>query len=95
MERCIYPMINEGAKILEEGKAIRASDIDIVWINGYGWPVYRGGPMFYGDTIGLDKVLGKMKEFEGKMGDDFKSSPLLEKLASEGKGFKDVKVGAG
>jgi 3-hydroxyacyl-CoA dehydrogenase len=94
LERCIYPMINEGAKILEEGKAIRASDIDIVWINGYGWPVYRGGPMFYGETIGLDKVLGKMKEFEGKMGDDFKPSPLLEKLAGEGKGFKDVKMGA-
>ena len=52
LERCIYPMINEGAKILEEGKAQRASDIDIVWINGYGWPVYRGGPMFYGDLIG-------------------------------------------
>ena len=49
LERCIYPMINEGAKILEEGKAQRASDIDIVWINGYGWPVYRGGPMFYAD----------------------------------------------
>ena len=56
LERCIYPMINEGAKILDEGKAIRASDIDVVWINGYGWPVYRGGPMFYADQIGLDKV---------------------------------------
>jgi 3-hydroxyacyl-CoA dehydrogenase len=88
-------MINEGAKILEEGKAIRASDIDIVWINGYGWPVYRGGPMFYGETIGVDKVLAKMKEFEDKTGDDFKPSPLLEKLAREGKGFKDAKVGAG
>ena len=64
LERCIYPMINEGAKILEEKKAIRASDIDIVWINGYGWPVYRGGPMFYGDLIGLDKVLAKMKEWQ-------------------------------
>jgi 3-hydroxyacyl-CoA dehydrogenase len=94
LERCIYPIINEGAKILEEGKAIRASDIDIVWINGYGWPVYRGGPMFYGETIGLDKVLAKMKQFEGTMGDDFKPSSLLEKLAGEGKGFKDVKVGA-
>ncbi len=52
LERCIYPMINEGAKILEEGKAQRASDIDIVWIYGYGWPVYRGGPMFYADTVG-------------------------------------------
>jgi 3-hydroxyacyl-CoA dehydrogenase len=65
-----------------------------VWINGYGWPVYRGGPMFYGETIGLDKVLARMKEFEGTMGDDFKPSSLLEKLAGEGKGFKDVKVGA-
>lgn len=90
IERCIYPMINEGAKILEEGKAQRASDIDIVWINGYGWPVYRGGPMFYGDLIGLDKVLAKMKEFQAQMGDDFKPSALLEKLVAEGKGFKDL-----
>jgi len=91
LERCIYPMINEGAKILEEGKAIRASDIDIVWINGYGWPVYRGGPMFYGDTIGLGKVLEKMKQFEGQMGAEFAPSKLLEKLVAEGKGFKDLK----
>ncbi len=91
IERCIYPMINEGAKILEEGKAIRASDIDIVWINGYGWPVYRGGPMFFGDTIGLDKVLAKMKEFEGQMGADFKPSKILEKMVAEGKRFQDLK----
>lgn len=91
LERCVYPMINEGAKILEEGKAIRASDIDIVWINGYGWPVYRGGPMFYGDTIGLPKVLEKMKQFEGQMGAEFAPSKLLEKLVAEGKGFKDLK----
>jgi 3-hydroxyacyl-CoA dehydrogenase len=90
LERCVYPMINEGAKILEEGKAIRASDIDIVWINGYGWPVYRGGPMFYGDTIGLDKVLAKMVSLQGRFGDDFKPSKLLEKLAAEGKRFQDL-----
>jgi 3-hydroxyacyl-CoA dehydrogenase len=90
IERCVYPMINEGAKILEEGKAIRASDIDIVWINGYGWPVYRGGPMFYGDTIGLDKVLAKMKQFEAQMGADFKPARLLEKLVAEGKGFSSL-----
>ena len=90
LERCIYPMVNEGAKILEEGKAIRASDIDIVWINGYGWPVYRGGPMFYGDTVGLDKVLAKMKEFQAQMGDDFKPSALLEKLVAEGKKFQSL-----
>ena len=91
LERCIYPMINEGAKILEEGKAIRASDIDIVWINGYGWPIYRGGPMFYGDTVGLPKVLDKMRQFEAKLGADFKPAKLLEQLAAEGKRFQDLK----
>lgn len=89
LERCIYPMINEGAKILEEGMAIRSSDIDIVWINGYGFPVYRGGPMFYGDTVGADKVLAKMKEFQATMGDDFKPAALLEKIVAEGKKFSN------
>ncbi|HEY4114247.1 MAG TPA: 3-hydroxyacyl-CoA dehydrogenase NAD-binding domain-containing protein [Rhizomicrobium sp.] len=91
LERCIYPMINEGAKILEEGKAIRASDIDVVWVNGYGWPVYRGGPMFYGDTIGLGEVLGKMTAWRDLMGEAFEPSKLLEKLVAEGKGFRDLK----
>ncbi|WP_369061056.1 3-hydroxyacyl-CoA dehydrogenase NAD-binding domain-containing protein [Caulobacter sp. 73W] len=90
LERTLYPMVNEGAKILEEGKAIRASDIDIVWINGYGWPVYRGGPMHWADSIGLDKILARMKQFQNEMGDDFKPSALLEKLVAEGKGFKDL-----
>ena len=90
LERCIYPMINEGAKILEEGKAIRASDIDIVWINGYGWPIYRGGPMFYGDTVGLPKVLDKMRQIYAKLGDDFKPAQLLEKLAAAGRRFQDL-----
>jgi len=87
LERCIYPMINEGAKILEEGKAQRASDIDVVWIYGYGWPVYRGGPMFYADTLGLKTVLDKLKAFQAKFGDDFKPAALLEKLAGEGGAF--------
>ena len=90
LERCIYPMINEGVKILEEGKAIRSSDIDVVWQNGYGWPVYRGGPMWYGDQIGAAKVLEKMKAFQAKMGDDFKPAALLEKLVAEGKKFSDL-----
>ncbi|KMO10116.1 3-hydroxyacyl-CoA dehydrogenase, partial [Methylobacterium indicum] len=90
LERTLYPMINEGAKILEEGKAIRASDIDIVWINGYGWPVYRGGPMFWADTIGLPKVLERLRAYEAEYGEDFKPSALLERLAAEGKGFKDL-----
>ena len=92
LERCIFPMINEGVKILEEGKAIRASDVDVVWVNGYGWPVYRGGPMFYGDLVGGPAVvLKKMQEFEAKMGDQFKPAPLLEKLVAEGKTFADLK----
>jgi len=91
LERCIYPMINEGAKILEEKKAIRAGDIDTVWINGYGWPVYRGGPMYYGDQIGLDKVLDKMKQFQSQMGDVFKPSDLLVKLVAEKKKFADMR----
>ncbi|MFC3068176.1 3-hydroxyacyl-CoA dehydrogenase NAD-binding domain-containing protein [Phenylobacterium soli] len=92
LERCIYPMINEGVKILEEGKAIRPSDIDVVWVNGYGWPVYRGGPMFYGDLVGGPaKVLEKMKAFQATMGDDFKPAALLEQLAAEGKKFADFK----
>lgn len=90
LERCIYPMINEGFKILEEGKAIRASDIDIVWINGYGWPVYRGGPMFYGAHIGLDKVLAKMKEFEAAYGEAFKPAALLETMVADGKGYAEM-----
>jgi 3-hydroxyacyl-CoA dehydrogenase len=90
LERCLYPMVNEGAKILEEGKAIRPSDIDIIWQNGYGWPVYRGGPMWWGDQQGLPKILAKMQEFQATMGDQFKPSPLLEKLVAEGKGFKDL-----
>ena len=87
LERCTYPMINEGAKILEEGKAQRASDIDIVWIYGYGWPVYRGGPMFYADTVGLKTVLERLRAFEARFGDDFKPAPLLERLAAEGGSF--------
>ncbi len=91
LERLVYPMINEGAKILEEGIAIRPSDIDIVWINGYGWPVYRGGPMFYADTVGLPTVVAKLKEYLPKLGKDFTISPLLQKMAAEGKRFQDMK----
>jgi 3-hydroxyacyl-CoA dehydrogenase len=85
LERCIYPMINEGAKILEEGKALRASDIDIVWLTGYGWPVYRGGPMFYADTIGPDKVVAALEGYAKTLGPDFEPAPLLVRAAKEGK----------
>jgi 3-hydroxyacyl-CoA dehydrogenase len=90
IERCLYPVINEGAKVLEEGMAIRASDIDVIWENGYGWPVYKGGPMWWGDFVGLDKVLAKMKTLEAEKGELFKPSPLLEKLVAEGKRFQSL-----
>jgi len=87
LERCLYPMVNEGAKILEEHMAIRASDIDVIWQNGYGWPVYRGGPMWWGDHVGLDKVLAKMTDFQATMGDVYKPAALLETMVAEGKSF--------
>jgi 3-hydroxyacyl-CoA dehydrogenase len=91
LQRCIYPMINEGAKILEEGMSYRPSDIDVVWVNGYGWPVYRGGPMYYADSLGLDKVMAGLKKFQEQDDDDFwEPAPLIMKLVAEGKGFKDM-----
>ncbi|MDX1384824.1 MAG: 3-hydroxyacyl-CoA dehydrogenase NAD-binding domain-containing protein, partial [Thermoanaerobaculia bacterium] len=86
LERCLYPMVNEGAKILEEGIAIRASDIDVVWVNGYGWPVYRGGPMFWAGLVGLGEVAAKINEYHERLGGDhWRISPLLQRLADEGK----------
>jgi len=91
LERCLYAQINEGAKILEEKIAIRPSDIDIVWINGYGWPVYRGGPMFYADTVGLGQVVARLEDYGTRLGKDFTISPLLKQLAADGKRFADLK----
>ncbi len=90
IERCIYPIINEGAKILEEGIAARASDLDVIWVNGYGWPVYRGGPMFYADTIGLDNTLETIKGYQARLGNDWQPAALLEKLVARGQRFQDV-----
>ena len=83
-ERLVYPMINEGAKILEEGIALRASDIDVVWVYGYGWPVYRGGPMFHADEIGIDRIVARMKELEAAHGEEWRPAELLERVAGEG-----------
>ena len=90
LERQIYPIINEGAKVLDEGIALRASDIDMACIKGYNWPVYRGGPMFWADTIGLSKIVTKLKEFEAQYGKTFTPSPLLEKLVKEGGRLSEV-----
>src|SRR5919201_227915 len=90
LQRLLYPMVNEGAKILEEKIAIRASDIDVIWVYGYGWPVYRGGPMFWADSIGLKALRDKLLEFQKKTGDAFWTpAPLLNRLADAGKGFLD------
>ncbi|HEX5092934.1 MAG TPA: 3-hydroxyacyl-CoA dehydrogenase NAD-binding domain-containing protein [Burkholderiales bacterium] len=90
VERLIYALVNEGAHILEEGIALRASDIDMVYLTGYGFPAYRGGPMFYADTVGLDKVLKSIEGFQkGYQGKAWKPAPLLVKLAKEGRRFND------
>ena len=88
VERLVYALVNEGAMILEEGIALRASDIDMVYLTGYGFPLYRGGPMFYADTVGLANVLGSIEKFaKGRHGEAWRPAPLLARLAAEGKGF--------
>ena len=88
VERTIYPMVNEGAKILEEGMAQRASDIDVVWVYGYGWPVYKGGPMYWADNIeGLTKIVAGLKQQEERMKPDFAFSKLLLEKAEKGEKF--------
>ncbi|MDP9422858.1 MAG: 3-hydroxyacyl-CoA dehydrogenase NAD-binding domain-containing protein [Pseudomonadota bacterium] len=87
VQRTLYTMVNEGAKILEEGMAQRASDIDVVWVYGYGWPVYRGGPMFWADTEGLQKIVDGLKEQQVRMGNDFSFSQLLLEKAEKGEKF--------
>ncbi|MCH9019500.1 MAG: 3-hydroxyacyl-CoA dehydrogenase, partial [Proteobacteria bacterium] len=89
LERCLYPLINEGAKILEDGLALRAGDIDVIWIYGYGFPVYRGGPMFYADRVGLKTVYDVMSRLYDIHGEMLKPAPLVEALAKQGKGFHD------
>jgi 3-hydroxyacyl-CoA dehydrogenase len=94
LKRCLYPLINEGARILEEGIAIRPCDIDIVYINGYGFPEVTGGPMFWADQQGLDQVLADIKRFgEIYGGPAWEPAPLLEKLVAEGKGFASLQGG--
>ncbi|HAP51589.1 MAG TPA: 3-hydroxyacyl-CoA dehydrogenase, partial [Marinobacter adhaerens] len=91
LERCVYVMINEGAKILEEGIADRPLDIDIVWIYGYGFPAYRGGPMFWADQEGLDTILSAVKKYQDTVGgEQWEPAALLEKLVAEGRKFADL-----
>ena len=94
LERLMYPMINEGARILEEKIAARPSDIDVVWLYGYGWPIYRGGPMFYADSVGL-KTISERLSFYAKQTNDpsLEPTPLLKRLADEGKTFASLAKG--
>ena len=94
--RCVYPLINEGARILAEGIAQRASDIDVVWVYGYGFPPYRGGPMFYADAVGAEEIYRQVCQYRDTLGNEFgywEPAPLLEKLAREGGKFSDFSKG--
>src|SRR5579872_293284 len=87
VDRCVYALVNEGARILEEGYALRAVDIDIIYLNGYGFPAYRGGPMWYADTEGLPKVYDRIREFRERHGEQWEPAPLLKQLAESGGTF--------
>jgi len=89
VDRCVYALVNEGARILEEGFALRAVDIDIIYLNGYGFPAFRGGPMWYADTVGLRKVYERICEFHKQHGEIWAPSPLLKQLAEQGKTFAE------
>ncbi len=93
VERTMYALINEGAKILEEGIALRAVDVDIIYLNGYGFPMWRGGPMFYADTVGLKNVYDRISEFHAQHGEHWEPAPLLKQLAEQGKTFADFDKG--
>ena len=87
--RCLYPLVNEGAKILDEGLALRAGDIDVIWMHGYGFPRYRGGPMFWADLVGLRRIYDTMSRLHDEHGEWLEPAPLLKRLAEQGKGFRD------
>ncbi len=89
LERCLYQLVNVGAQILDEGMALRALDIDVIYIAGYGFPAYRGGPMFWADSIGLDEVLAKIRKFHEELGEEWRPAPLLERLVRDGKSFAE------
>jgi 3-hydroxyacyl-CoA dehydrogenase len=89
VERTIFALINEGACLLEEGVASRASDVDVIYVTGYGFPAYRGGPMFYADTVGLGTIYDRITAFHRELGPRWKPAPLLERLAHEGSTFRE------
>ena len=90
VERTLYGLINEGARVLEEGVVQRASDIDVIYLNGYGFPGWRGGPMFYADAVGLKRIVDRMSNFEHEFGARWQVSPLLLQLADTGRTFRSL-----
>jgi len=92
LDRCLFALVNEGARILEEGYALRAVDIDIIYLNGYGFPAYRGGPMWFADTVGSGKVYDRVCEFERQHGELWRPAPLLAQLAKQGRRFADFRA---
>ena len=91
VDRCILPLVNEAARIVEEGIALRPGDVDVVWVNGYGFPRYRGGPMFYADENGLKDVLDRLKRLGSEHGSQYWTpASLLERLVEEGRSFRDL-----
>jgi len=90
LERCLYAMVNEAARILDEGAAERAGDIDVIWTNGFGWPAYLGGPMFWADQIGLPDIRKALVKYSGLVGETyFKPAALIDRLVQTGGGFLD------
>ena len=87
LKRCLYPLINIGAQLLDDGVALRASDIDIVYCYGYGFPKYRGGPMFWAEQQGIDNIVNDMRRYANEYGDHWRPAPLLERMAESGDGF--------
>jgi 3-hydroxyacyl-CoA dehydrogenase len=91
IDRCLLPLVNEGARIITEGVALGSIDIDVVYCNGYGFPRHRGGPMFWADSVGLDKVLSTIRRFGDKLGPQYWTpAPLLVSLVEAGKKFADL-----
>jgi 3-hydroxyacyl-CoA dehydrogenase len=87
LERLVYPMVNEGAKLVEEGIVERASDIDVVWHYGFGWPTWKGGPMYYADQVGAATVSRRLQELAAQHGDFFQPAALLQDMATSGRSF--------
>jgi 3-hydroxyacyl-CoA dehydrogenase len=86
----LHPLVNEGARILAEGIALRAGDIDVVYVNGYGFPAYKGGPMFWGEQTGLARVIATMQRLSATHGARWRPAPLLQELVASGKGFASL-----